>query len=206
MIAGLIEWRIQFDFHSKSIGFIHSSFISVIIQFSSIFLCCNLFLFNKAKSISYFSINDYIVLSIYWTMDSQMWIIINKYQSIRTIPLCYYQSNLLDYSKQPVCYQYWTNPISNHHLIMIGRLESLPFVIVQYVMVGSLVITMMMMIEMNGWLIETTILIQYHCKNGKEKQHNQAGRIDILKIIESCIGIKNLFETNKQSINQSKCS
>ena len=84
---------------------------------------------------------------------------------------------------------------------MIGRLESLPFVIVQYVMVGSLVITMMM-IEMNGWLIETTILIQYHCKNGKEKQHNQAGRIDIFIIIESCIGIKNRFETNKQSTNR----
>ena len=166
MIAGLIEWRIQFDFHSKSIGFIHSSFISVIIQFSSIFLCCNLFLFNKAKSISYFSINDYIVLSIYWTMDSQMWIITNKCQSIRAIPLCHYQSNLLDYPKQPVCYQYWTNPSSsilwlwlvdwNHcHLWMFNMI------------VGSLVITMMM-IEMNGWLIKTTILIQYHCKNGKE--------------------------------------
>ena len=68
---------------------------------------------------------------------------------------------------------------------MIGRLESLSFVNVQYVIVGSLVITMMMMIEMNGRLIETTILIQYHCKNGKEHQHNQAGRIDILIIIES---------------------
>ena len=50
---------------------------------------------------------------------------------------------------------------------MIGRLESLSFVNVQYVIVGSLVITIMM-IKMNGWLIETTILIQYHCKNGKE--------------------------------------
>ena len=85
---------------------------------------------------------------------------------------------------------------------MIGRLESLSFVNVQYVIVGSLVITMMMMIEMNGWSIETTILIQNHCKNGKEKQHNQAGRIDILKIIESCIGIKNRFETNKQTTNR----
>ena len=36
------------------------------------------------------------------------------------------------------------------------------------VIVGSLVIIMTMMIEMNGWLIETTILIQYHCNNGKE--------------------------------------
>ena len=115
-------------------------------------------------------------------------------------------SNLLDYPKQLVCYQYWTNPSSYHHLVIIGRLESLSFVNVQYVIVGSLVITMMMMIEMNGWSIETTILIQNHCKNGKEKQHNQAGRIDILIIIESWIGIKNRFETNKQTINQSKCS
>ena len=85
---------------------------------------------------------------------------------------------------------------------MIGRLESLSFVNVQYVIVGSLVITMMMMMKMNGWLIGTTILIQYHCKNGKEKQHNQAGRIDILIIMESWIGIKNRFETNKQTINR----
>ena len=64
---------------------------------------------------------------------------------------------------------------------------------------GSFVIISIIIIEMNGWLIETTILIQYHGKNGNEKQHNQAGKIDILKIIESCIGIKNRFETNKQS-------
>ena len=51
---------------------------------------------------------------------------------------------------------------------MIGRLQSLSFVNAQYVIDGSLVIITMMMIEMNGWLIETTILIQYHCKNGKE--------------------------------------
>ena len=50
---------------------------------------------------------------------------------------------------------------------MIGRLESLSFVNVQYVIDGSLVITIIM-IEMNGSTIETTILIQYHCKNGKE--------------------------------------
>ena len=85
---------------------------------------------------------------------------------------------------------------------MIGRLESLSFVIVQYVIVESSVIIIMIMIEMYGWLTETTILIQYHCKNGKEKQHNQADRIDILIIIESCIGIKNRFETNKQSFNR----
>ena len=36
----------------------------------------------------------------------------------------------------------------------------------------------------------------------QRKQHNQAGRIDILIIIESCIGIKNRFETNKQTNNQ----
>ena len=112
------------------------------------------------------------------------------------------KSNLLDYSKQSVCYQYWTNPNSNHHLVSIVRLESLSFVNVQYVIVGSLVIIMMMMIEMNGWLIETAILIQYHCKNNKEIQHNQACRIDILLIIESWIGIKNRFETNKKTLNR----
>ena len=56
------------------------------------FLCCDRFLLNKAKSISYFNIYDCIVLSIYWTMDSQKWIIItNKCQSIRTILMCHYQ-------------------------------------------------------------------------------------------------------------------
>ena len=65
----------------------------------------------------------------------------------------------------------------------------------------SLVIISIIIFEMNGWLIETSILIQHHCKNGKEKQYNQADRIDILIIIESCIGIKNRFETNKQSFH-----
>ena len=60
---------------------------------------------------------------------------------------------------------------------------------------------MIIIFEMNGWLIETTILIQHHCKNGNEKQHNQADRIEILIIMESCIGIKNRFETNKQSFH-----
>ena len=67
---------------------------------------------------------------------------------------------------------------------------------------GSFVIISIIIIEMNGWLIETTILIQYHCKNGNEKQHNQAGKIDILIIIESCIGIKNQFETNNHSFHR----
>ena len=35
-----------------------------------------------------------------------------------------------------------------------------------------------------------------------KKQLNQADRIDIFIIIESCIGIKNRFETNKQTLNQ----
>ena len=66
----------------------------------------------------------------------------------------------------------------------------------------SLVIKSIIIIfEMNGWLIETTIFIEYHCKNGNEKQYNQADRIDILIIIESCIGIKNRFDTNKQSFH-----
>ena len=45
------------------------------------------------------------------------------------------------------------------------------------VIYDSLEIVIMIMIEMNGWSIETTIIIQYHCENDKEKQHNQAGRI-----------------------------
>ena len=65
----------------------------------------------------------------------------------------------------------------------------------------SLVIISIIIFEMNGWLIETTILIQYYCKNGNEKQHNQADRIEILMIMESCIGIRNRFETNKQSFH-----
>ena len=66
---------------------------------------------------------------------------------------------------------------------------------------GSLVKSIVIF-EVNGWLIETTILIQYHCKNGKEKQYNQADKSDILIIIESCIGIKNRFETNKQPFHR----
>ena len=66
---------------------------------------------------------------------------------------------------------------------------------------GSLVIKSIIIFELNGRLIETTILIQYHCKNGKEKLYNQADKSDILIIIESCIGIKNRFETNKQSFH-----
>ena len=41
--------------------------------------------------------------------------------------------------------------------------------------------------DRNEWLIDffnITILIQYH-KKGKYKLHNQAGRVDILIIIES---------------------
>ena len=35
-----------------------------------------------------------------------------------------------------------------------------------------------------------------------KKQHNQADKVDILIIMESCIGIKNRFETNKQSFHR----
>ena len=64
----------------------------------------------------------------------------------------------------------------------------------------SLVIISIIIFEMNDRLIETTILIQYHCKNGKEIQHNQADKIDILIIIESCMG---LGIGLKQTINHS---
>ena len=66
----------------------------------------------------------------------------------------------------------------------------------------SLVIISIVIFEMNGWLIETTILIQNHCKNGNEKQHNQADRTDILIIMESWTVTKNRFETNKQSFHR----
>ena len=121
-----------------------------------------------------------IVLSTDLTMDSQMWIII-QYQSIPTIPLCHYQIQsyyswwlwlwMIIRSKQfPInIEQILVQTYSNHHLyiiiIIIGRLDS-SFVNVQYVIIGSLVIItimMIMMIENNDWLIETTIIIQYHC-------------------------------------------
>ena len=128
------------------------------------------------------------------------WSNINRFEPFHCVTI---KSNLLDYSKQPVCYQYWTNPNLNHHLGMICRLASLSFVNAQYVIDGSLEITMTM-IKMNGWSIETTILIQYHCKNGKENSIiRQEGLIfDNNRIInwdqESV--------WNKQTINQSKCS
>ena len=88
-----IDWMVNPTWFPMQVNRILSILVSLLLLSSSppSFLCSDLFLFNKAKSISYFSINDCIVLSIYWTMDSQMWIITNKYQSIRTIPLCHYQ-------------------------------------------------------------------------------------------------------------------
>ena len=90
------------------------------------------------------------------------------------------------YSKQSFGYYWWIKII----------------IICEYLLwiVRSMVILIVMMVEKNGRLIERTIIIQYHCKNGKEKQHDQAERIDILIIIESCTGIKNIFVTINQSI------
>ena len=71
---------------------------------------------------------------------------INPFEPFHCVTI---KSNLLDYSKQLVCYQYWTNPSSNHHLVMIGRLESFSFWNVQYVIVRSLIV-FIRMIEMIG--------------------------------------------------------
>ena len=128
--------------------------------------------------------------------------IIIKYLSIRTIPLCHYQIQSSWLFEATSFQSLLNNPRSNHYLVMIGRLLSSSFVNVQYMIVGSLVIKSIVIFEVNGWLIETTILIQYHCKNKSEKQHNQTDRIDILIIIESWIRIKNRFETNKQSFHR----
>ena len=89
-----IDWMVNPTWFPIQVNRILSILVSLLLFTSSplSFLCSDLFLFNEAKSISYFSINDCIVLSIYWSMDSQMGIMINnKYQSIRTIPLCHYQ-------------------------------------------------------------------------------------------------------------------
>ena len=132
-----------------------------------------------------------------------MWIITNKYQSIRTIPLGHYQIPLLIYSKQPVPNHYLSFPISILFKPSFGYYWWITIIIIcEYLLwiVRSLVILIVMMVEKNCRLIETTIIIQYHCKNGKEKQHDQAERIDILIIIESCTGIKTIFVTINQSI------
>ena len=88
-----IDWMVNPTWFPIQVSRILSILVSLLLLSSSppSFLCCELFLFNEAKPISYFSINDGILLSIYWTMDSQMWINTNKCQSIRTIPLCHYQ-------------------------------------------------------------------------------------------------------------------
>ena len=93
MIDCRIDWMVNPTWFSIQVSRILSILVSLLLLSTSppSFLCSDLFLFNKAKSISYFSINDCIVLSIYWSMDSQMWIIISKCQSIRSIPLCHYQ-------------------------------------------------------------------------------------------------------------------
>ena len=50
-----------------------SSLVAVIIQLSSLFIVYSeLFLFNEAKSMSYFNLNNCIALSTCLTMDSQM--------------------------------------------------------------------------------------------------------------------------------------
>ena len=55
---------------------------------------------------------------------------------------------------------------SNYHLVIIGRLESFSFMSVHY---SLWIIEIIIVIELNDRLIETTILIQYHSKNDKEK-------------------------------------
>ena len=88
-----IDWMVNPTWFPFQVNRILSILVSLLLLSSSplSFLCSDLFLFNEAKSTSYLSISDCIVLSIYWSMDSQMWIYTNKYQSIRTIPLCHYQ-------------------------------------------------------------------------------------------------------------------
>ena len=141
----------------------HSPTTSVIIQFSSLLYAV---IYSYSIRLNQYSISVSMIVLYYLSIEQ--WIHkcelspttnINPFEPFHCATI---KSNLLDYSKQPVCYQYWANPNSNHHLIMIGRLESLPFVNVQYVIDGSLVIIIMMMIKMNGWSIETTILIQCH--------------------------------------------
>ena len=203
LIVGLIEWSIQHD--SNPIQFYqiwsNSSLVAVIIQLFSLFIVYSeLFLFNEAKSMSYFNLNDCIALStcLQWIPNG----IIIKYRSIRTIPLCHYQFHSSWLSEAISLLSILNNPRSNHYLVMIGRLQPSSFVNVQYMIVGSLVIKSIIIIfELNGWLIETTILIQYHCKNRNEKQHYQADRTDILIIIESCMGSRiGLKQTNNHSI------
>ena len=134
------------------------------------------------------------------SMDSQMWIIINKYQSIHSIPLCHYQiqSSSSWLFEATVCNQYWTNPSSNHHLVIVRRLVLLSFVNVLFVNVGSLVIIWLWWSKcMVDWYINPNTVSLY---KGSEQYQYQAGRIDIVIIIESWIVIKNRFVTNKQSI------
>ena len=92
----------------------HSILFSLLLRTGSFlfYIYREKYLFIMLKSISYFNINDHIVLSIPISKDSQMWIITNKYQSIRTIPLGHYQIPLLIYSKQPVPNHYLSFPIS----------------------------------------------------------------------------------------------
>ena len=88
----MIDWMVNpiwFPIQVYRIMSIPVSFL-LLSSYPPSFLCSDLFLFNEAKSKSHFSINDCTVLSIYWTLDSQTWIII-KYQSIQIIPLCHYQ-------------------------------------------------------------------------------------------------------------------
>ena len=103
---GMIDWLMDwFNNESNPIlnsirsDSIHSSFNALIIQSLSIFSMQWSFLIRWGKINILFSINDCIVLSFYWTMDSQMWIIttnINPFDPYRCVTI---KSNLLDYSK-----------------------------------------------------------------------------------------------------------
>ena len=129
-----IDWMVNPTWFPIQFNRILSILVSLLLLSSSppSFLCSDLFLFYKAKSISYFSINDCIVLSIYWSMDSQMWININnKYQSIRTIPLCHYQIQSSWLFEVTSLLSLLNNPSSILYLVMIGRLQPSSFVNVQ---------------------------------------------------------------------------
>lgn len=78
LVAKMIEWWIRHDFQCNSMEyyFIISTFIAVIIQPSSILSIQWTIPFPEAKFMHFFSINDCTVLSIYWSIEPQMRIII----------------------------------------------------------------------------------------------------------------------------------
>ena len=131
--------------------------------------------------------------------------IIIKYRSIRTIPLCHYQIQSSRLFEATSLLSLLNNPDSILFKPLFGYYWQIAVIIIyEYSINDRCVISNKEHSDFrNEWLIDSnnnpnSVSLQ----KWQRKQHNQADKTDILIIMESCIGIKNRFETNKQSFHR----